>query len=263
MSGLTELLFGLPWWGTVIAALALLTLAVEGGFRLGSSGWAGPSDERMTGQVSVLVGAVLALLGLLLAFSFSIVDSRFSARKALVLDEANAIGTSYLRAKILPEPQSTQIQSLLRQYVDSRVAPNTPEELEHVIERSAKLHGELWREATALGQAAPRSQMVALFVSSLNQVIDLHTSRVTIVLHQRFPRPIFNMLFIVALLAMMVLGYAGGVCGRRAPMPTSAVILAISSVFALINALDAPGSGLFRVNQWAMEDLQRMMANDG
>jgi hypothetical protein len=105
--------------------------------------------------------------------------------------------------------------------------------------------------------------MVALFVSSLNAVIDLHTSRVTVALHQRFPRPIFNMLFVVSLLAMMMLGYAAGVCRRRAPIPTAAVILAISSVFVLINALDSPRSGLFRVSQWAMEDLQRMMVSDG
>lgn len=263
MNRLTELPFGLPWWGTVIAALVVFMLAVEGGFRLGTSGWAGPSDASMTGQVSVLVGAVLALLGLLLAFSFSIVDSRFSARKALVLAEANAIGTSYLRAKIVPEPHATQLQSLLRQYVDARVAPRTPDELNKAIEHSGEIHRALWREAIALGRADPRSQMLALFVSSLNDVIDLHTSRVTVALYQRFPRPIFNMLVVVSFLAMMVLGYAAGVCRRRAPMPTAAVILAISSVFVLLNALDAPGSGLFLVNQGAMEDLQRMMASDG
>lgn len=245
----------------VLATLALFLLAVEIGFRLGRSARAGPHDERMTGQVSVLVGAILALLGLLLAFSFGIVESRFSARKDLVIAEANAIGTSYLRAKLLPEPHASRIQVYLRQYVDLRTQPSTSEALDDAIRRSVHLHGELWDEATSLGQADPRSQMIALFVSSLNDVLDLHTSRVTVALHQRFPRPIFNMLFIVSFFAMMVLGYGAGVCGRRAPLPTAAVILSISSVFVLIDALDAPGTGLFRVDQWALEDLQRTLAD--
>src|SRR5688572_21496365 len=123
MGSLTELPFELPWWGIVLTTFVVFMLAVEGGYAIGSSGWGGASDDRMTGHVATLVGAVLALLGLLLAFSFSIVDSRFSARKALVLDEANAIGTSYLRAKILPDPHATRVRSLLRQYVDARVTP--------------------------------------------------------------------------------------------------------------------------------------------
>jgi hypothetical protein len=262
MSGdaMTDLLFGLPWWGMVVVTLAVFLLAVEMGFRLGRSAKGEPHDERMTGQISVLVGAILGLLGLLLAFSFGIVESRFSARKDLVIAEANAIGTSYLRAKILPEPQASRIQSYLREYVDLRTRPATSEALEGPIQRSVELHGDLWDEAISLGQAEPGSEIVALFVSSLNDVIDLHTSRVTVAPHQRFPRAIFNMLFIVSFFAMMVLGYGTGVCRRRAPLPTAAVILSISSVFALIDALDAPGTGLFRVDQWALEDLQRTLA---
>jgi hypothetical protein len=256
----TDLLFGLPWWGMVVATLAVFFLAVEAGFRLGRAPWTGPDDERMRAEVSVLVGAILALLGLLLAFSFSIVESRFSARKALVIAEANAIGTSYLRAKILPEPHASRIQDYLRQYVDLRTRPSAPEGLEGAMQRSTELHAQLWAEARALGQADPTSHMVALFVSSLNDVIDLHTSRVTVALHQRFPRPIFNMLLVVSFFAMMVLGYGGGVYRRRAPLPTAAVILSISSVFVLIDTLDAPGTELFRVDQWALEDLQRTLA---
>ena len=102
--------------------------------------------------------------------------------------------------------------------------------------------------------------MGGLFISSLNEVIDLHTSRVTVGLRQRLPRPIFYVMFLVSCLAMVVLGYGAGLSQRRSSMPTVAVILAISSVITLIYGLDAPGTGLFQVNQWAMEDLRRTLA---
>ena len=153
-----DLLFGLPWWSAIVATGAVLLLAVELGFRLAGFPSVGAPHERMAAQVSVLVGAILALLGLLLAFSFTIVEARFSARKALVLDEANAIGTTYLRAKLLPEPHAGQIRRQLRQYVELRLSPKTPSELEDAIQRSERLHAQLWGEAEAVaaGILAPR-----------------------------------------------------------------------------------------------------------
>src|SRR5690606_38751307 len=112
MSHPMDLLLSLPAWGILLILVALLLLADELGFRLGRR-HATDSQDRCS-RVAVFVAALLALLGLLLAFSFSIVEARFSARKALVIDEANAIGTTYLRAKLLPAPHGERIQRTLR-----------------------------------------------------------------------------------------------------------------------------------------------------
>jgi drug/metabolite transporter (DMT)-like permease len=96
-------------------------------------------------------------------------------------------------------------------------------------------------------------------VASLNELIDLHTSRLSTSLHQRLPSPIFNVLFGVAMIAMLVLGYAGGLGAGRAPLPVAALILSLSSVFVLIYQMDSPSSPLFQISQWALEDVRRTL----
>src|SRR5690606_20086363 len=113
---------------------------------------------------------------------------RFVERRQLVLEEANAIGTTYLRASFLPPPHRDEVQTLLRQYVELRRAA-TPEELPMALERSQTLHRALWAEAIASSEQKP-DPITALFVQSLNQMLDLHESRVTVALHQRMPKAI-------------------------------------------------------------------------
>lgn len=246
---------GFPWWGSLLITVVILLFGAELGFRLGRRfEHASPSHK---GHVSMEAGATLALLGLLLAFSFSIVDARFSARKALVIDEANAIGTAYLRAQTLPAPYSERIQAYLRDYVDVRLGASTPESLERAIHQSEELHGALWREAQAVAKAHPDSEVIGRFLESLNEVIDLHTTRVTVSLYQRLPSAILDTLIVVSVLAMAILGYGGGLTRWRSPVPTVALVLAIASVIVLINQLDTPGTRLFEVSQYAMEDVQQ------
>jgi hypothetical protein len=252
-------MFGLPWWGSFLALAVTLLAIVELGFRLAGVGASKPSGGDVAGQASVVLGGILAMLGLLLAFSFGIVEARYAARKALVLDEANAIGTTYLRAGLLPEQQAASVRRLLREYVQLRIRPSTPSAIARAIERSAQIHTDLWREAEDVGKANAESEVVGLFVSSLNEMIDLHTSRVSISLHQRLPSAIFNVLFGVATIAMLVLGYAAGLAKGRAPLPVAALILSLSSVFVLIYQMDSPTAPMFRISQWALEDVQRTM----
>src|SRR5688572_16069768 len=140
MNRMSELLFGLSWWMPFAALVAILSIIAEIGFRLARAGQRESSTKRGTEQVSVVMGAILALLGLLLAFTFGMVEARFSARRALVLDEANAIGTTYLRATLLPEPQGANVRALLREYVDVRLTANGPHAIDKAIQRSGKMH---------------------------------------------------------------------------------------------------------------------------
>lgn len=251
---------GFPWWVTLLIAVAIFLFGAEIGFRFGRR--LRHAKASWKSHVAMEAGAILALLGLLLAFSFSIVEARFTARKALVIDEANAIGTAYLRAKTLPEPQAHRIQALLRQYVNIRLAASTPESLARQIQRSEQLHDDLWREAVTVAKAHPDSEVVGRFLEALNAVIDLHTTRVTVSLYQHLPDAIFNILVVVSLLAMVILGYGAGLGRWRSPLPTAALVVAIASVIVLIHQLDTPGTRLFRISQYAMEDVQETITAD-
>jgi hypothetical protein len=108
-----------PLWEIFLVTMGLITLFVEAGFRLGRRRRL-PASEKSESSAT-MVGAMMALLGFLLVFTFGAASSRYDIRKDLVIQEVNAIGTTYLRAGILPEPYGTQIRGLLRDYVDSRV----------------------------------------------------------------------------------------------------------------------------------------------
>jgi hypothetical protein len=257
-----EWIAGLSWWAALLVLAVCLLVAAELGFRLGRGAARRNPTRSSSVQVGAVLGGLLGLLGLLLGFSFGIVESRFSARKALVLDEANAIGTSYLRAALLPDERGPKIRTLLREYVDLRLGPATPVALQDAISSSGRIHGELWRETVLVGTAHPSSKVVGLFIESLNDVIDLHTSRVSVGLHQRMPGAIFHVLLTVSLLALFVLGYSSGLACLREPVTMVALVVCVASVVVLIRELDVPGASLFRVDHWAMEDVRRAMSEN-
>jgi hypothetical protein len=140
----------LGWWHIAIMAAGLL-VAYEVCCRIA---WRRREETREAkkSQADVAVAALLALLGLLLAFSFQIGAERFDKRKALVLDESNAITTTYLRATLVQAPYSQRIQELLREYVQVRAKVTSADELERALKESGRLHGELWASATAIAR---------------------------------------------------------------------------------------------------------------
>lgn len=215
--------------------------------------------EAKKSQTEVAVAALLALLGLLLAFSFGIGSDRFDKRKSLVLEEANAIATAYLRAELVPAPYDQRIQGLLRQYVQTRVGWHTPEELEAAIRRSSAIHGELWSNAVAVAHETPSSPITALFIDSLNRMIDLQEARVTVGLYQRIPPAVLATLYIVALLSLGMVGVRAGLDRSRGLAPATILIASVMCVMTLIASLDDPRSRLFHVSNHAMRDADHMM----
>ncbi|MGA2396267.1 MAG: hypothetical protein ABSH03_23270, partial [Candidatus Lustribacter sp.] len=207
----------IPLWGHFLAAGALALVALEGGYRLGRWRHARAADEK-DAPVGAMVGAILGLLAFMLGFTFSMAGSRFEARRQVVLEEANAIGTTYLRARLLPEPQRTEVARLLREYVDVRVRAIREGNIAEALARSEELHERLWSQATAAAQKAPHSIMTGLFVQSLNEVIDLHAKRVMVGLRSRIPMSIWAALFGLAVFGMAATGYQAGLSAtRRSP----------------------------------------------
>ena len=254
----TTVLDVLPLWGLFLVIVLLVLFSIEGGHRLGRYRRR-RSEQEKDAPVGAMVGSTLGLLAFMLAFTFGMAASRFDTRKALVLDEANAIGTTYLRAAMLPDRRD-EVRGLLRDYVDARLEAVQSGRMAEGLRRAEDLQAQLWTAATAVGQQHPNSIVVGLFVESLNEVIDLHAKRVTAGLRNRIPGAIWVGLFTLAVLSLGAMGYHSGVVGTTRSLAVIAVAFAFSAVIALVVDLDRPQEGALTVSQQALIDVRQSMS---
>jgi hypothetical protein len=205
-----------------------------------------------------MVGATLGLLAFILAFTFGLAAARFDTRRQVLLNEANAIGTTYLRAGMLPD-RAQQIRGLLRDYVGTRLEAVQSGKVAEGVRRSEEIQQQVWLEAETVGQKNPNSIVIGLFVQSLNQMIDLHAERLQAGLRSRIPGAIWLGLFAVAALSLSTMGYHAGLSGTRRSLAIVAVAVTFSVVIELIADLDRPQEGVLRISQQALLDVQRSM----
>ena len=253
-----ELLYDLDLWLIFLVSIGAFFLFTELGFYLGRRAAPATSDHARS-QVSTIQAALLGLLALLLGFTFAMAMSRFDMRKQLVLDEANAIGTTFLRTRLLPEPQRREISDLLRRYVKVRLdfyeAGNDDNKLEAVTKATAKLQAQLWEIGRTLGEKDPRAVTYGLFLQSLNEVIDLHSKRLT-ALENHVPEIILILLYFVAMVATGLIGYGCGLGEVRNLFVTLVASVLIAAVIMVIIDLDRPRRGLIRVSQQRLVELR-------
>ena len=200
-------------------------------------------------------GAVFALLGLLVAFTFSGAAARFDTRRALIVEEANAIGTAYLRLDVVPASAQPALRDLFRRYVDSRLETyrkfrklSDLDAAKAELAQSAKLQADIWNQAVAAGRlegAPPAAAM--LLLPALNQMIDITTTR-TMAGQIHPPMVIFLMLFGLALAGALLAGYgmAGGKSRDWLHMLAFAAVLALA-IYVIID-IEYPRLGLIRVD---------------
>jgi hypothetical protein len=236
---------------------ALMLTATEIGFRLGRK-LETRTPENVKSQISTVEAAILGILALLLGFTVSMAVSRFETRKQLVLEEADAIGTSSLRAQLLPAPAGPEIQSLLRQYVNIRLqygtAGNDLARLEDLNSQTGRLQAQFWTRAAAYAQQDPNPVKAGLLLQSMNQAIDLAEAR-WMAFQNHVPESVIYVNAAVGLLSAMLVGYSFGVNGRRNIFSMFILAVSISLVLAVIIDLDRPRSGYIRVSQQPMIDL--------
>ena len=251
----------LPLWALFGITLVLVLLAVEAGYRIGR--WRkGRTEHEGEIPVGAIVAAILGLLAFLLAFTFGMAASRFELRRELVLDEANAIGTTYLRAALVPEPHRKEIRTLLRSYVDLRLEGVEPGMTAQAVTRSEEVQGRLWAQAVSAAEKKP-TPITGLFIQSLNEVIDLHAKRVTMGMRNRIPFTVWAALYVTAILAMIGVGYQQGLTSTTRTLATLVLAVTFSGVLWLLADLDRPQEGLIKVSQQAMIDLRRSMTPKG
>ena len=249
----------IPLWGCVFIFFSIASICIEYGFRLGARHRDASTKENHA-PVGSMIGSALALLAFMLAFTFNLAASRFNDRRVLVVDEANAIGTAYRRAEFLEEPLRTSVKRSLREYVDLQIkASNGLPELAEAQPQSELLQDRLWTGATQAAQQHA-SPICALFISSLNDVIDLQTTRVDAWLRARVPISIWIALLFIAGLCMMGMGYYCGLTDTRNWIARTVLVVSFSTVMLLIVDLDRPWQGSLKVNQQAMKDLSKQIA---
>ena len=239
-----------PVW-LFVALLIVMLAAVEVGFQLGKRSEARGEDllhEQLKGARNGLVTLVSFLLGFMLPMSLA----RFDLRKHLVIEEAKAIGTTTLRAQMLPESARGKVRELMREYVDVRLkffdTGLNSAQLEAAGNHARRLQNELWKQSVTAAQSSP-TPITAIFAQSLNQMIDLSEERLA-ALENRIPGSIWLMLGLISLLTCLTVGYS---LRRRTALAMLVSPLAISIVMSLAADLDSPRSGVIRIGQHSIE----------
>jgi hypothetical protein len=242
-----------------LLTFAMVWLAVEIGQRLGERR-AVRAEHEKEAAVGAMTTATLALLAFLLAFTFSFAASRLETRRTLLLDEVNAIGTTWLRAATLPEPERSQARALLREYGEVRLEAVRGGMVEPGIRRSEALQKQLWDSAAALAARSPESVIVGLYLQTLNETIDLHAKRVNEGLRVRIPPVVWAVLIGLTVTGMGQAGYQTGLAGSRRPLSVPVFALGFAAVIFLIADLDRPHAGWVRVSQQPMQELVGSMS---
>lgn len=248
-------LYNAPGWLIQVVFLLLMMGAIEGGYRMGRRA-APTTSEKARGQISVIEGSLLGILGLLLGFTMSMAVSRFDTRRHLVRKEANAISSAYLRTQLLPEPSRATTRDLLRKYANVRVRWATSSDnlgQARVLRNDGlRLQDQFWNSAVEYSVRNP-TPINALLLESLNEAIDLEELRWA-AYESHIPSGVIYLNVIVALFAAILIGYAFGLDGARHLLSMGLLALAITLALGMIVDLDRPRCGFIRVSQQPMID---------
>lgn len=216
--------------------------------------------------MNTLQSSLLGILALLLSFTFSIALQRFDSRSEAVVDEANAIGTAYLRAQLLPTSVRDPALQALRAYLDLRVQTGAidlanDKARNPLLREAEEKLDELWRYARAAAAADPNPVTSGLFVQAVNELIDSYGRR-NASLNRHVPEMVLLLLFGVFVVVGAIIGYTAGIAGHR-PSPVShlLVVMVVMLVFIIVD-LDRPRRGLIQVSEQSLVELQTEFARD-
>jgi hypothetical protein len=246
-------------------AVAVLVTAVVGGVTAAGvvlGRYLRKHSETLREPFGVLQAALLGVVGLILAFGLSLAVGRYEDRRAAVVAEANAIGTTYLRAQLLAEPQRSRSLALLREYTDLAIQLSHDVPASTQMKRTAAAEGIVQRRLWALAGEALDADPVAsgprLYVDSLNTMIDMQTVRIS-GLNNRVPGAVLALEVIGAAAALGLLGLYLSVLGRGV-LPVVLAAALISMLLLVTFDLDRPVRGLITVPSTPLDSLRASMA---
>lgn len=251
-----------PLWAVGIGLVLAMGIAAAIGWFIRQRLVAASGDKEESGQEGYIVSGVLGLLALLLGFTFSLAIERYEGRRALVLEEANDIGTAYLRAQILPSPHRERVSHVLVIYTNNRIAlaeaRGPGSERDALVQQNDRLLTDLWAETVAVMPSIRDAEFSGAFIESVNAVIDMDTSRkVARALH--VPSEVFLLLLIYQIISAGVLGFV--LYGRHGIVLATMLGVLFTLSLLLIIDVDRPTSGGVRESQRPMELLKDSLAS--
>jgi hypothetical protein len=207
-----------------------------------------PPDENMSHDLDVLVAATLTLLGLIIGFSFSMATNRYDQRKNCEEAEANAIGTEYVRADLLPTADAARVRALLVNYLDQRILFYKSQDGEHlrqINDATAQLQSGLWSAVSIPADAMRATPVLGLVISCMNDVLNSQ-GYTQAAWWNRIPMAAWVLMALIAICANVVFGYGG----RRSKVEAIHLVLplVLSIAFFLVADIDSPRRGVIHVN---------------
>jgi len=251
-SGLASVNQSLILHASVIGLFAAILALAQVGRALGRRQPATQADPGL----GVVAAAVFGLLGLLIAFTFAAAASRFDTRRQLIVQEVNAIGTAYLRLKLLPPPAQSELRNDFRQYVAARAAiyrklPDV-EAAKLELAQAKALQDTIWEKAVSASTTADGPHAALLLLPALNEMIDITTTR-TLALQTHTPAIVLGLLTAVALAGALLVGHV--IAGAEAYSWVHVLIFAavLTATIYVIVDLEYPRTGFIRIQ--AVEQL--------
>ena len=251
--------FRLSSWALGLILFAVVLGATGLGLLLGT--YLRHRSETLREPFAALQAALLGVVGLILAFGLALAVGRYESRRAAVVDDANAIGTTYLRAQTLAEPVRTRSLDLLARYTDtsirlSEAVPNSAV-ADDAVDDGQQLQRELWALAGQALDGAPTASAPRLYVESLNEMIDMQTVRVA-ALSNRVPGAVLALEVIGAAVALGLLAFYLAIVGRG--VVTVVLAAALVTMLLLVTFdLDRPTRGVIRVPDTPLTNLRASM----
>jgi hypothetical protein len=241
----------------MLASFIAIFALSEAGFQLGRRRETAADGKDPSWLIQ---GAAFSLLALLVGFSFSMALGRYDTRRGTFLRETNAIATTFLRTQLLGAKTAAAIRADLRGYVAQRLAfarADAAPELRAAADRNSEaLQRDMWRITMRAAAKDAHSTTVPLFVTALNDTINLSTEE-RAVLTNHIPDIVIVWLLLIALIAAGMMGYGFGKEGQHAPTFKAVFAVIVALVFGLVLDLDRPQRGIIRVNLAPMQHVQQ------
>ncbi len=255
-------LYQQPAWVLGLTVLLILLLFMEAGFRLGLRHGPARKDTEKTLRGDVTLSAMLALLGLMLAFTYAFSLSRADLRKQAVVNEANAIGTAFLRADLAPEPGRSELRQHLLEYARTRELTaegvKNVKHLHELIGRSLEAQGKLWPATMLAIQGGVSTPLEALLVQAINGVLDAHTTRFAMGFDHLPPLVLFA-LILVAALSMAGAAHNAGIRGRMIRWRMISFAFIMVTLIVIIVDFDQSLRGFIQVSNQSLISLVQDM----
>ncbi|HSZ52190.1 MAG TPA: hypothetical protein VK801_11505 [Caulobacteraceae bacterium] len=243
---------GLPSWIIAIILAVAFELAMVAGWRLYRRLWRGRGEEGASAGLGYVVSGSLGLLSLLIGFTLAMSLDRYEMRRALVVVEANAISTVWLRDQVLDQPSRGRVQALLREYVKEREALPAvgagSAALDAEDRRTEALQASIWRETLAGLRSSDVLPFDTVVIQATNHMFDEPAER-RAALDADVPSPVLWVLVVVGLITAALTGYGLASGRHRHRFASAGLFVAAALAITLIFELDEPWTGLIQVSQ--------------